>query len=80
MAFDSMEDGKMAKLGFSDGGSSRAGGDNGGPADDGSGGSDAKVLHTFHTEFNFVHVQSLLDQNRILISEFNQNHEFRAGA
>ena len=39
-------------------------------------GVDTKVLHAFQT--SFVQVQSLLDQNRLLISEINQNHESRA--
>jgi len=34
---------------------------------------DTKVLHAFQT--SFVQVQSLLDQNRVLINEINQNHE-----
>uniref|UniRef100_A0A0E0D225 Protein EARLY FLOWERING 4 domain-containing protein n=1 Tax=Oryza meridionalis TaxID=40149 RepID=A0A0E0D225_9ORYZ len=34
---------------------------------------DGKVLHAFQT--SFVQVQSLLDQNRVLINEINQNHE-----
>jgi len=36
-------------------------------------GVDTKVLHAFQT--SFVQVQSLLDQNRVLINEINQNHE-----
>ncbi|MCL7031483.1 hypothetical protein MKW94_020028 [Papaver nudicaule] len=32
-----------------------------------------KVRQTFHK--NFVQVQSLLDQNRLLINEINHNHE-----
>ncbi|KAI3859937.1 hypothetical protein MKX03_007000 [Papaver bracteatum] len=32
-----------------------------------------KVRQTFHK--NFIQVQSLLDQNRLLINEINQNHE-----
>ncbi|WVZ57257.1 hypothetical protein U9M48_007662 [Paspalum notatum var. saurae] len=39
----------------------------------GGGGVDTKVLHSFQT--SFVQVQSLLDQNRVLINEINQNHE-----
>ncbi|KAJ1296749.1 hypothetical protein BS78_01G326000 [Paspalum vaginatum] len=39
----------------------------------GSSGVDTKVLHSFQT--SFVQVQSLLDQNRVLINEINQNHE-----
>ena len=39
-------------------------------------GVDTKVLHAFQT--SFVQVQSLLDQNRVLINEINQNHESRA--
>uniref|UniRef100_A0A0E0KEY5 Protein EARLY FLOWERING 4 domain-containing protein n=1 Tax=Oryza punctata TaxID=4537 RepID=A0A0E0KEY5_ORYPU len=35
--------------------------------------ADGKVLHAFQT--SFVQVQSLLDQNRVLINEINQNHE-----
>ncbi|KAG8063065.1 hypothetical protein GUJ93_ZPchr0003g18297 [Zizania palustris] len=35
--------------------------------------ADGKVLHAFQT--SFVQVQSLLDQNRALINEINQNHE-----
>ena len=46
------------------------GGGGGGPAADG------KLIQTFHK--SFVQVQSLLDQNRLLISEINQNHESRA--
>ncbi|KAA8541645.1 hypothetical protein F0562_022797 [Nyssa sinensis] len=34
---------------------------------------DGKVLHTFQK--NFVQVQNILDQNRLLINEINQNHE-----
>ncbi|PKA52377.1 Protein ELF4-LIKE 4 [Apostasia shenzhenica] len=34
---------------------------------------DNKVLQNFHN--NFVQVQSILDQNRLLINEINQNHE-----
>ncbi|XP_048318459.1 protein ELF4-LIKE 4 isoform X1 [Ziziphus jujuba] len=34
---------------------------------------DGKVLQTFQT--NFVQVQDILDQNRLLINEINQNHE-----
>ncbi|KAA8523301.1 hypothetical protein F0562_009724 [Nyssa sinensis] len=34
---------------------------------------DSKVLQTFQK--NFVQVQNILDQNRLLISEINQNHE-----
>ncbi|KAI3965428.1 hypothetical protein MKX01_042909 [Papaver californicum] len=32
-----------------------------------------KVRQTFHK--NFIQVQSILDQNRLLINEINQNHE-----
>ncbi|XP_062215369.1 protein ELF4-LIKE 4-like [Phragmites australis] len=39
----------------------------------GAHGVDTKVLHAFQT--SFVQVQSLLDQNRVLINEINQNHE-----
>ncbi|XP_039041133.1 protein ELF4-LIKE 4-like [Hibiscus syriacus] len=34
---------------------------------------DARVVHTFQK--NFVQVQDILDQNRLLINEINQNHE-----
>ncbi|KAL4563758.1 hypothetical protein LXL04_027803 [Taraxacum kok-saghyz] len=34
---------------------------------------DGKILHTFQK--SFVHVQNILDQNRLLINEINQNHE-----
>lgn len=34
---------------------------------------DNKVLQTFHK--NFGQVQNILDQNRLLINEINQNHE-----
>ncbi|XP_072981894.1 protein ELF4-LIKE 4-like [Typha latifolia] len=34
---------------------------------------DNKVLQTFQK--SFVQVQSILDQNRLLINEINQNHE-----
>lgn len=34
---------------------------------------EGKVLQTFQK--NFVHVQNILDQNRLLINEINQNHE-----
>lgn len=34
---------------------------------------DSKVLQTFQK--NFVQVQSILDQNRLLINEINHNHE-----
>uniref|UniRef100_A0A5B7BH71 Protein EARLY FLOWERING 4 domain-containing protein n=1 Tax=Davidia involucrata TaxID=16924 RepID=A0A5B7BH71_DAVIN len=34
---------------------------------------DSKVLHTFQN--SFVQVQNILDQNRLLINEINQNHE-----
>lgn len=37
---------------------------------------DGKLIQTFHK--SFVQVQSILDQNRVLISEINQNHESRA--
>ncbi|KAK4756643.1 hypothetical protein SAY87_006770 [Trapa incisa] len=36
---------------------------------------DGRLLQTFQR--NFVQVQSLLDQNRLLINEINQNHESR---
>ncbi|KAL6878201.1 hypothetical protein ACP4OV_012371 [Aristida adscensionis] len=36
-------------------------------------GVDTKVLQAFQT--SFVQVQRLLDQNRVLITEINQNHE-----
>jgi len=42
----------------------------------GGGQADGKLIQTFHK--SFVQVQSLLDQNRLLISEINQNHESRA--
>ncbi|CAL4983000.1 unnamed protein product [Urochloa decumbens] len=42
----------------------------------GGGAADGKLIQTFHK--SFVQVQSLLDQNRMLISEINQNHESRA--
>ncbi|XXG40768.1 hypothetical protein AAC387_Pa01g1404 [Persea americana] len=35
--------------------------------------AEGKVLQTFQK--SFVEVQSILDQNRLLISEINQNHE-----
>ena len=38
--------------------------------------ADGKLIQTFHK--SFVQVQSLLDQNRLLISEINQNHQSRA--
>ncbi|XAR49897.1 hypothetical protein NMG60_11004072 [Bertholletia excelsa] len=34
---------------------------------------DGKVLQTFQK--SFVQVQNILDQNRVLINEINQNHE-----
>ncbi|XP_023521403.1 protein ELF4-LIKE 3-like isoform X3 [Cucurbita pepo subsp. pepo] len=34
---------------------------------------DGKMAHTFQK--NFVQVQNILDQNRLLINEINQNHE-----
>ncbi|GER36056.1 ELF4-like protein [Striga asiatica] len=36
---------------------------------------DGKIVQTFQK--SFVQVQSLLDQNRLLINEINQNHESR---
>jgi hypothetical protein len=59
---------------FSGGAMANGGGGGGG----GGGGQvvDGKLIHTFHR--SFVQVQSLLDQNRMLISEINQNHESRA--
>ncbi|GAB4838018.1 Protein ELF4-LIKE 4 [Ancistrocladus abbreviatus] len=36
---------------------------------------DSKVLQTFQTSFG--QVQNILDQNRLLINEINQNHESR---
>ncbi|XP_020101078.1 protein ELF4-LIKE 4-like [Ananas comosus] len=36
---------------------------------------DCKVIQSFQK--NFVQVQSILDQNRLLINEINQNHESR---
>ncbi|RLM57783.1 hypothetical protein C2845_PM18G11410 [Panicum miliaceum] len=47
-----------------------------GMANGGGGQADGKLIQTFHK--SFVQVQSLLDQNRLLISEINQNHESRA--
>lgn len=42
----------------------------------GNGGQiDSKVLQTFQK--SFVQVQNILDQNRLLINEINQNHESR---
>ncbi|KVH94033.1 protein ELF4-LIKE 3 [Cynara cardunculus var. scolymus] len=42
---------------------------------EGNGGAhlDGKVLQTFQK--SFVQVQNILDQNRVLINEINQNHE-----
>ncbi|XP_006663056.1 protein ELF4-LIKE 4-like [Oryza brachyantha] len=37
---------------------------------------DNKLIQTFHK--SFVQVQSILDKNRMLINEINQNHESRA--
>jgi hypothetical protein len=37
---------------------------------------DEKLVQTFHK--SFVQAQSILDQNRLLINEINQNHESRA--
>lgn len=34
---------------------------------------DSKILQTFQK--SFVQVQNILDQNRVLINEINQNHE-----
>ncbi|CAL0324755.1 unnamed protein product [Lupinus luteus] len=34
---------------------------------------DSKIAQTFHN--SFVQVQNILDQNRVLINEINQNHE-----
>ncbi|KAJ7955962.1 protein ELF4-LIKE 4-like [Quillaja saponaria] len=34
---------------------------------------DSKILQSFQK--NFVQVQNILDQNRLLINEINQNHE-----
>jgi hypothetical protein len=39
-------------------------------------GGDGKLIQTFHR--SFVQAQSILDQNRLLINEINQNHESRA--
>ncbi|KAF5788617.1 putative protein EARLY FLOWERING 4 [Helianthus annuus] len=39
----------------------------------GGGELDGKVLQTFQK--SFVQVQHILDQNRLLINEINQNHE-----
>lgn len=50
-------------------GMANGGGAAGGPVD-------GKLIQTFHK--SFVQVQSLLEQNRLLISEINQNHESRA--
>nr|XP_004507981.1 protein ELF4-LIKE 4-like isoform X2 [Cicer arietinum]XP_004507982.1 protein ELF4-LIKE 4-like isoform X2 [Cicer arietinum]XP_012573362.1 protein ELF4-LIKE 4-like isoform X2 [Cicer arietinum] len=36
---------------------------------------DGKILQTFQK--SFVQVQNILDQNRVLINEINQNHESR---
>ncbi|KEH32458.1 hypothetical protein MtrunA17_Chr4g0070681 [Medicago truncatula] len=36
---------------------------------------DGKILQTFQKRF--VQVQNILDQNRVLINEINQNHESR---
>ncbi|XP_031499080.1 protein ELF4-LIKE 4-like [Nymphaea colorata] len=36
---------------------------------------DSKVLQTFQK--SFLQVQNILDQNRVLINEINQNHESR---
>ena len=55
-----MEGGETTLSGFGGGGGAGAG-------------VDTKVLHAFQT--SFVQVQSLLDQNRVLINEINQNHE-----
>ena len=41
----------------------------------GCGQADGKLIQTFHK--SFVQVQGLLDQNRLLISEINHNHESR---
>ncbi|KAI3777921.1 hypothetical protein L1987_47724 [Smallanthus sonchifolius] len=41
-------------------------------------GVDGKVLQTFHK--SFVQVQNLLDQNRLLINEINQNQESKLPA
>jgi len=58
-----MEGGEATLSGFVGGG----GGAGGSP------GVDTKVLHAFQT--SFVQVQTLLDQNRLLINEINQNHK-----
>ncbi|KAJ1276399.1 hypothetical protein BS78_05G212200 [Paspalum vaginatum] len=58
-----------------DGGDSFSGMANGGGGG-GGGQVDGKLIQTFHK--SFVQVQSLLDQNRLLITEINQNHESRA--
>ncbi|KAL4318454.1 hypothetical protein GQ457_18G001560 [Hibiscus cannabinus] len=39
----------------------------------GNGQMDSKVVQTFQR--SFVQVQDILDQNRLLINEINQNHE-----
>uniref|UniRef100_A0ACD5X639 Uncharacterized protein n=1 Tax=Avena sativa TaxID=4498 RepID=A0ACD5X639_AVESA len=64
-------------------GESFSGMGNGGGGGGGAGGHhhqqqvvDGKLIQTFHK--SFVQVQSILDQNRMLISEINQNHESRA--
>ena len=57
-----------------DGGDSFSGMANGGGG--GQQAVDGKLIQTFHK--SFVQVQSLLDQNRLLITEINQNHESRA--
>ncbi|KAF7053598.1 hypothetical protein CFC21_061480 [Triticum aestivum] len=62
-------------------GESFSGMGNGGGGGGGGGGGhhqvvDGKLIQTFHK--SFVQVQSILDQNRMLISEINQNHESRA--
>lgn len=48
-------------------------GNGGGGGGAGAPGVDTKVLHAFQT--SFVQVQTLLDQNRLLITEINHNHE-----
>ncbi|XP_020256798.1 protein ELF4-LIKE 3-like isoform X2 [Asparagus officinalis] len=45
----------------------------GGSLNDGTTQVNAKLLQSFQK--SFVQVQSILDQNRLLINEINQNHE-----
>ncbi|GMJ15719.1 ELF4-like 4 [Hibiscus trionum] len=48
-------------------------GNGGGGGGCGGGQIDSKVVQTFQK--SFVQVQNILDQNRLLINEINQNHE-----